>query len=142
MPTYSYHCACGLSWLAYRTLASFQPHLTCECGLEGDLVITAPVLVKAQSDCRYDSPIDGTPITSHAQRIEDMKRHNCIEYEPGMKQDQQRRVAEDDAKLDRSIEQHVERVIEKMPTKQRNKLASDILDRGETIEHVRQTVEG
>lgn len=141
MPIYEYLCPeQHLSTRACR-VSQHQPFIDCSrCGRLAAQRIGAPILVKAQSDCRYDSPIDGTPITSHAQRIEDMKRHNCIEYEPGMKQDQERRVAEDDAKLDRSIEQHVERVIEKMPTKQRNKLASDILDKGETIEHVRQTV--
>lgn len=33
----------------------------------------------------YRSPIDGQPITSRSHRREDLKRNNCVEYEPSMK---------------------------------------------------------
>lgn len=33
----------------------------------------------------YRSPIDGRPITSRSARREDLKRNNCVEYEPSMK---------------------------------------------------------
>jgi len=33
----------------------------------------------------YSSPIDGRPITSRSARREDLKRNNCVEYEPSMK---------------------------------------------------------
>ncbi len=101
-------------------------------------IITAPLLVKVACDVRYDSPINGRPITSHAQRIEDMKRHDCIEYDPGMKQDAQRRMDESDASLDASIERHVEKEIAKMPTKQRGKLVSELTEQGMTTEYVRK----
>lgn len=32
----------------------------------------------------YASPIDGRPITSRSARREDMKRNNCVEYEPSL----------------------------------------------------------
>lgn len=32
----------------------------------------------------YTSPIDGRPITSRSERREDLKRNNCVEWEPGM----------------------------------------------------------
>lgn len=32
----------------------------------------------------YRSPIDGKPITSRSSRREDLKRNNCVEYEPSM----------------------------------------------------------
>lgn len=32
----------------------------------------------------YRSPIDGQPITSRSARREDLKRNNCVEYEPSM----------------------------------------------------------
>jgi hypothetical protein len=33
----------------------------------------------------YQSPIDGRPITSRSHRREDLKRNNCVPYEPSMK---------------------------------------------------------
>lgn len=35
----------------------------------------------------YHSPIDGKLITSRSQRREDLKANDCIEWEPGMRQD-------------------------------------------------------
>ncbi len=32
----------------------------------------------------YRSPIDGKSITSRSERREDLKRNNCVEYEPSM----------------------------------------------------------
>jgi hypothetical protein len=32
----------------------------------------------------YQSPIDGRPITTRHARREDMKRNDCVEYEPSM----------------------------------------------------------
>ena len=35
----------------------------------------------------YTSPIDGRPVMNMAQRREDLKRNDCIEWEPGIRQD-------------------------------------------------------
>lgn len=32
----------------------------------------------------YQSPIDGRVITSRSARRDDLKRHNCVEYEPSL----------------------------------------------------------
>lgn len=32
----------------------------------------------------YASPIDGRPITSRSHRREDLKRNNCVEFEPSL----------------------------------------------------------
>lgn len=32
----------------------------------------------------YRSPIDGKPITSRSERREDLKRNNCVEWEPSL----------------------------------------------------------
>jgi len=111
----------------------------CECGQEGTQVITAPTLVKCAADVCYDSPVTGEPITSHHARLEDMKRHDCVEYDPEMKRDYERRIAEGDAKLDKLIDTHVEETIEKMPTAKRAQLWSELVDQGTTAEVVRST---
>lgn len=79
-----------------------------------------------QRDVCYDSPIDGRPITNRQARIEDMKRANCVEYDPGMKQDHERRIRESDAALDKRVDQHVDREVALMPTRQREKLAAEL----------------
>ena len=103
----------------------------------GKRVIYAPMVFVARDIC-YDSPVDGRPITSKAARADDLARSNCIEYDPGMKQDRERRIAESDAKLDSSVERHVEEAFFKMPSAKREKLANELVA-GATAEPVRLT---
>lgn len=95
-------------------------------------------LVFVKPDVRYASPIDGRPITSQAARVEDMKRSGCMEYEPGMRQDSDRRMKAEEEALDRKVDAFVEREIETMPTAKRERLAAE-LDGGSSPEVVRIT---
>lgn len=143
MPTYGFRCENG----HYREfVASIKSHIgaqdCAECGLLMERVIFAPILVAAQPECRYDSPIDGTPITSWAQRREDLAKHGCAPYDPEQKTDFDARLKAEDAALDRSIDAHVEEAIEKMPTAKRADLYHDLIDKGATMEYARITPEG
>ena len=100
-------------------------------------MITAPILVKVAADVSYDSPIDGRPITSHDAWKEDLKRNDCVAYDPEMKTDAKRRIAEADAKLDALVDAHVEASIEQMPTAKRAQLYSELVDRSASAEVVR-----
>lgn len=142
MPRYEYVCTHEHRFIKYATLAEHRPTTDCpHCGVEAVQVITAPMLVTVQPDCCYDSPIDGRPITSWAARKEDLARSGCEPYDPGRKQDAARRQQDMDAALDRSVEQTVEAAITKMPTKQRAKLASELIDQGSTLEYTRGTAD-
>jgi len=44
--------------------------------------ICAPMVMSDIPD--YQSPIDGRVIGSRSERREDLKRNNCVEYEPSM----------------------------------------------------------
>lgn len=79
-----------------------------------------------QKDVCYDSPVDGRPITNKHARLDDLKRNGCVEYDPGMKQDYQRRIADGEKALDRSVEAHVERSISEMPAVKRERLAAEL----------------
>jgi hypothetical protein len=144
MPQYVYACRkCGDNLLRWCTIKNFtdDPIMQClECDLPMEVVIQPPLLVKAAPDVCYDSPITGEPVTSWAQRREDLSKHDCVPYDPEMKTDYLNRIKASDQALDQSIETHVERTIEKMPTRQRGKLMSDLLDKGEAIEYARGTV--
>lgn len=91
-----------------------------------------------QPDICYDSPIDGRPITNKYARMEDLARNNCREYDPGQRQDYDRKVKEADERLERSFEQSIDREIALMPARKREKLQAE-LEGGATVEPIRQT---
>ena len=113
MPTYEYRCQSGHEFERVLPVADYKTPQTCECGKPSRRILSLPS-VYVRPDIRYTSPIDERPITSKQQRIEDLKRHDCVEYDPEMKTDYNRRVAEREAELDKSVEQTVEAAVEKM----------------------------
>ena len=138
MPLYEYVCANRHGFERALSMQDYSLPQTCEvCGMLGQRVISAPLIVKVQQECRYDSPIDGAPITNWQQRRNDLDKHNCQEYDPMMKQDADRRQREQDAALDQSIDEHVERTWERMPTAARGKVASEVEGQGVTAEIIR-----
>jgi hypothetical protein len=105
--------------------------------MAGERSMSAPY-VFVRGDVCYDSPIDGRPITNRHARIEDMKRAGCVEYDPGMKQDRERLLKENDSALDASIERHVEESFHKMPSAKKERLTNE-LAAGITAEPLRLT---
>lgn len=118
-----------------------KPHAECTCGESAQqIIVDAPMVVipehmrwNAQA---YTSPIDGRPITTKRQRIEDMARNECIEYEPGMKQDADRRVIESDKELDKLVDDTIDREIATMPAVKLERLDAE-LTAGMTAEPIR-----
>lgn len=139
MPWYSYQCPHGHIFERFSTLADFcevspcQTHKNCY----GNLIITAPILVAAQQECRYDSPITGEPIDSWAKRREDLAKHNCVPYDPEQKTDYMNRIKDSERQLDKALDESVEEVFEKLPTKQRGILASEVTEQGKTLDYAR-----
>ncbi len=134
MPMYEYQCPQGHFFMKFLTVVNHSPIWVCDtCGEVGQQVIGAPLEVKVAEDVCYDSPVTGEPITSWAKRQEDLKRTNSVPYDPGMKQDHERKLKEAEVALDKSIDQHVERAIEKMPTAKRGKLYSELTEQGTSL---------
>lgn len=48
----------------------------------GDGSIAVPIIMKPMP--AYRSPVDGRVINSRQERIDDLKRNNCVEYEPSL----------------------------------------------------------
>lgn len=124
---YEYSCQCGNEFERILPAAEYKTPQWCHCGLQGERVISRPMLVTVKRDICYDSPIDGRPITSWKQRQEDLARNGCQEYDPEMRKDTDRRLAREDAELDAKIEQTVEAEIEKMPSRKKEALANELL---------------
>ena len=139
MPWYEYACPNGHHQTRFLLVANHTAHVSCDCGDLATQIIGSPLLVKAAPNVCYDSPIDGTPITSWDARREDLKRNGCREYDPGMKVDYNNRIKESEAALDKTIDAHVEEAIEKMPTAKRGKLYSELTDQGVNADVMRTT---
>jgi putative FmdB family regulatory protein len=123
---YEYSCKRGHHFERVLAVADYQTPQICECGADSRRIISLPRLVKVSPDVRYDSPIDGRPITSMAQRRDDMARNNCQEYDPMMRQDAERFRARTEAALDAKMGETVEREIATMPGDKREKLGNEL----------------
>jgi hypothetical protein len=77
-------------------------------------------------DIHYQSPIDGRPITSAKARAEDLARSNCVPYDPGQKEDYQRRIRESEVSLEKAMDETVERHIDTLSGDQREKLQAEL----------------
>lgn len=106
--------------------------------MQGRRFIDLPMMAIVQPDICYDSPIDGRPITNKYARLEDLARNNCREYDPGQRQDYDRRVSQAEEDLEKAFERSIDMEIAKMPARKREKLQAE-LEGGATVEPIRQT---
>jgi putative FmdB family regulatory protein len=137
VPTYEYRCGgCGSARDAYRTVEQRNDAPVC-CGQGMERQISR-VMGFVQADIRYDSPIDGRPITNKQMRLEDLARSNCQPYDPEMKKDAERRRKEAEAKLEKAVDETVEREIHAMTPRKRESLIGE-LEGGLTAEPMRHT---
>ena len=139
MPTHSYECLSGHQFDRVLSLSDYDAPQTCECGKAATKVFLRPPMGFVQRECRYDSPIDGTPITSWAQRRDDLARNNCQEYDPEMRKDAERFRKRKDAELEAAVDSSVEEAIEKMPSRKKELLERE-LSSGADIELTRQSI--
>jgi len=132
MPTYVYRCSnTKLRFDRITRIADHSPIVVCKCGAMASQVITSPMVIipahmSATGESGYRSPIDGRPITTAAQRREDLARNDCVEYEPGMRQDVDRRVIEDEKALDKAVDETFDREIAKMPAAKLERLDAEM----------------
>ena len=140
MPVYQYYCeGCDTDFDRYLPFYEHVNFMKCDCGVVANQVITPITLIKPRT-VHYDSPIDGAPITSEAARREDLARNDCIEYEPGMREDADARVIAEEKQLDKSIDQTMDAEIHKMPSRKKEQLAAE-LSAGANPDVVRSTVD-
>lgn len=138
MPTYSYRCANRHETTKFFRVREYVEAVDCEqCDLAAVRIFTPPVMVKVQADICYDSPVDGRVITSHAARRDDLKRHDCIEYDPQMKTDAVRKQRERTEQLDQAVEETVYREVAKLPKAKKDQLIKEVVNQGMSVEAVR-----
>lgn len=125
MPIYAHVCDNGHAFDLLLRFSELDELQACVCGRPATRVICAPRIFVAPDIC-YDSPVTGKPITSKQARIEDLARTESVEYDPGMKQDYQRRVQESERQLDKSVDEHVDRAIAQMPARKLERLVAEV----------------
>lgn len=109
MPLYDYTCAtCAKKFQGYSTIATRDDPRDCPQGHPLERVQVYKVFANPDIQ-EYLSPVTGKPIVSRAQRKEDLKRSNSVEWEPGMKESFAKTREQDEKK---TLE-HFETLVEK-----------------------------
>lgn len=124
MPLYEYECQKGHKFNRFLKLAEYNDPQTCECGCNAKRLISAPMIAPMFED--YQSPIDGSPITSKKKRNEDLARNGCVPYEEGMRQEADRKVKNDELKLEKEVDRTMDATIESFTPRQRELLDQEM----------------
>lgn len=140
MPLHDHRCLAGHVFERFIELADLDNPQVCKCGAWADRIYTRFPMSFVREDVRYESPVDGRQITSYQQHLEDLARSDCVLYESGIKQDQERNAKLLDAALERSVDETVDREIALMPAVKREKLVAE-LENGLTATPQRGTVQ-
>lgn len=141
MPLYEMKCRAGHVYDQHILLCDLDVEQVCTCGAIAVRQISAPLHVFGQQECRYESPRTGQPITSWAERRNDLAKHGDIPYDPGMLEDNTRRLKESETALEKAVDEHVEATWSKMDTQTRGKLYSELTEQGVTADYHRSTKE-
>lgn len=123
---YEYECKNEHRFEVVCKFSEFKPKRRCPtCKSLAGIRISA-VKGFVNREVRYDCPKTGKPITSYAQHRDNLARHGCQEYDPEMKTDAANFRKEQDDRLDRSVDETVERQIESMPGYKRERLGKEM----------------
>jgi len=127
MPLYSYTCPKGHDFDRFLKLEDYAQEQTCDCGLFAKKVIK-PTMVNCdiQPWDHYISPATGKPITSYKQRKDDMERAGCVDYDPGVREDNTKRVKARDLQIEKDIDVTVERTFDAMPSRKKETLENEL----------------
>lgn len=140
MPLHSFVCQANHLTEAYQPLSQLREYEPCgKCGEPAQKRFLRFPFAVVQADVHYESPVDGRVINSKHARIEDMARNNCIEYDPAMKDDQQRRIRESDEAIGQKIEHHFDSEVSAMPARKRELLEQELRS-GADLEFTRSTL--
>lgn len=142
MPIYVYKCSiCGVKRELVQRIADLdkEPVYCSHDGFVMNRVIQAPMVFGDYE--AYDCPITGKRIEGRRAHEENLKRHGCRVLEPGETNQAVRFRQQQEAALDRSIEETADRFITGLPTEKRDRLAAE-MEHGLDASIVRQAPQG
>jgi len=122
MPIYSYQCGCGKQKEVVKRVAELDREERCCCGgLMKRVIVWAP---NVRGDYPgYACPITGRWIEGRKAHQENLERHGCRVLEKGETEDQKRRLAEADRKLEAALGDTVGELIAAMPAEKVSRMA-------------------
>lgn len=112
MPIYSVICPEGHRDQIWSKIDQRDNPRHCSCGGLFTRVIDKPYV--APDNINYASPITGKAINSRQQRREEMKRHGCIDWDPGIRQDAERNREANCEKTARQLDATVDKLVTEM----------------------------
>jgi len=126
MPLYELKCCAGHKSERFIPLANFSDPIICDCGQSARRSISAPMF--SVDNTGYTCPVTGDWIGSKTAHKENLAKHGCRVLEAG-ETDQARRVRqEQDQKLDKAIENTVERTIESWDSGKKEALHNELVN--------------
>lgn len=127
MPIYTYICDNGHQFDRFLKLKDYREPQTCGCGSQSKKKIMPTMLnCDMQPWDRYISPVSGKTITSYKERKKDMEDHGCVDYEPSLPKHVTKHMETEDTKLEKKMDEFVEKQIHEMPSRKREKLESEL----------------
>lgn len=124
MPLYDFQCLGGHKFERMVKLADFEAPVFCSCHARAYRVISAPMFSVEQVG--YTCPVTGKYIGSKRQHEENLRQQDCRVFETGEKELAQKRIAEQEAAFEKSVDQTVEKNFWSMPSDKREKIANEL----------------
>ena len=124
MPLYDLRCDKGHVFERHIPLAKFEEPILCACHAPATRVISAPMFSVEQVG--YTCPVTGKYIGSKRQHEENLRQQDCRVFETGEKELAQKRIAEQEAAFEKSVDQTVEKNFWSMPSEKREKIANEL----------------
>lgn len=126
MPTYLYQCpSCTTRRDIIKSLANLDRSEPCEaCQTPMERKLCAPRVVADYAG--YQCPVTGSWVEGRRAHTENLKRHGCRVLESGETEAFRKGRAQEEARLDKSVDATVEQFYETLPTEKREALATAV----------------
>ena len=126
MPLYDFRCSKGHRFERFVPLEKFEEVQECVCNAPAQRLISAPMFTVDNTG--YNCPITGEWIGSKYQHQENLAKHGCRVLETGETEAAASFRAKEDAKLDKLIEDHVEREFESFSSDKKEQLHNELVN--------------
>lgn len=126
MPLYDLQCDQGHRFERMIPLAKFEEPILCDCNAPAHRLISAPMFTVDQTG--YTCPVTDEWISSKHQHRENLAKHNCRVLETGETEAAASYRAKQDAILDKTIEDTVERQIESFSSDKKEQLHNELVN--------------
>lgn len=125
MPLHDFECPSGHQFDAVVD-AGTQTLWCNACGQIAQKVFLRAPAGYVSPDIHYTSPVSGKLIRTKQERIDDLAATGSIEYDPGLKQDQERNKRRSDEQLEKAVESSVDEFFATAPARKREKLEQEL----------------